>query len=82
MDGVTKANRFFFNNAYSIMGGVGIEYISGDSCEMVILTVLSMSPMGVGGEAEDVGDVEMDRHAYQESVSDVVEGVTPNCVDW
>jgi hypothetical protein len=69
--GVAKANICFIN-AYSKAAGPGIVMPGGRSCE-TILTLSSIIPVGVGGEAEDAGDVEFDRQG--EGVSGVVGGV-------
>jgi hypothetical protein len=70
--GVAKANIFCFINAYSIAACPGIVMPGDRSCE-TILTLSSIIPVGVGGEAEDAGDVEFDRQG--EGVSGVVGGV-------
>jgi len=75
-DGAAKANIFCFIIAYSIAEGSGIERPGEDSW-VTILTLSSIRPWGVGGEAEEAGDVESDRHG--EGVSGVVGGVIYDC---
>jgi hypothetical protein len=62
--------------AYSIAEGIGIERPSEDSW-VTILTLSSVRPWGVGGEAEEAEDVESDRQG--EGVSGVVGGVIYDC---
>jgi hypothetical protein len=70
--GAAKANIFCFMEAYSMAACADIGIPGDRSCE-TILTPSSIMPVGVGGEAEDAGEVEFDRQG--DGVSGVVGGV-------
>lgn len=78
-EGAAKANIFCFIIAYSNAEGAGIDKPGEDSC-VTILTLSFMRPAGVAGEAEEAGEVELDRQG--EGVSGVVGGVIYDCDGW